>query len=319
MSHLHLAKKLRTHLSNNEVEHQLRRLMEFLGDSAQYINYEVKMSQRGQAGTRNMYGEDQMELDVLADKILEERLRAETSFGVKDFASEERGEIIRLNTNGMRGDSRYSVTTDPLDGSSLLDVNLSVGTIFGIHDGQLMDGRSGRESLAAAMYIVYGPETTLVYTSGQGTHEFVLNPVGHWVLMNESVQMQDKGKIYSPGALDESWTKEHAAFIQHLRVDKYKLRYSGALVADFNQVLMKGGGLFTYPGNVDKPEGKLRLLFELQPLAMIIEQAGGVATDGERSILEIVPEKLDQRSPIYIGSAAEVQLARKYISGEMGK
>lgn len=304
-------KTLRTHLSTNSIEHELRRLLDNLSGSAKYINSEIRKSVRGVTDGTNQFGERQLQLDILADQIIQGRLQPETSFGICDFASEEQGEIINLHPS--RG--RYSITVDPLDGSSLVDVNLSVGTIFGIHDGPLGEERSGRESLVAAMYVVYGPETSLVYATNQdGVHEFVLNPQGDWVLVRENIMIENKGKIYSPGGLRKEWTEEHAQFMADLEEQGYKLRYSGALVADFNQVLMKGGGIFSYPALQGKPNGKLRLLFELQPLSTIIERSGGAATDGVEHILDKTLRDIDERSPIYIGSKHEVELAGKYLA-----
>ena len=259
-----------------------------------------------------MYGEIQLELDTLADYIIQERLGFETSFKIKEFASEEKDHIIEFYTNG----GKYSITVDPLDGSSLIDVNLSVGTIFGIHSGKILNNKPGRESLVAAMYILYGPQTTLVYSAGKGTHEFVLNEVGSWVLSEENIRLDNKGKIYAPGGLRKDWLKEHDDFITELENEGYKLRYSGSFVADANQILMKRGGLFTYPQLKDKPNGKLRLLFELQPLAFIFENAGGYATNGLEDILNITVAELGQRSPVYLGSRYEVELAKKYFTHE---
>ncbi len=299
----------RTHLSNNNVEQELRRVLDNLAGSAKYIGETIRNSVRGLTGTQNIYGEDQATLDVLADTIIRERLQFETSFRVNALASEEQGQIVQIEADK----GRYSVTVDPLDGSSLLDVNLSVGSIFGVHEGGLLDQRTGRESLVAAMYVLYGPETTLVYTTGRGVHEFTLDTVGNWVLAQENLQMAGKGKIYSPGAKRSEWTVDHHNFIDDIEKQGHTLRYSGALVADVNHILKKGGGIFSYPAIQKKPEGKLRLLFELQPLAMIAEQAGGMATDGKEHILNLVPEQLDQRSPFYIGSHFEVDLANQYL------
>ncbi len=305
----YIKRVLRTHLSNNNVEQELRRVLDNLAGSAKYIGETIRNSVRGLTGTKNIYGEEQATLDVLADTIIRERLQFETSFHVQAIASEEQGQIVQL-----KGDTgRYSVTVDPLDGSSLLDANLSVGSIFGIHEGHLLDQRTGRESLVAAMYVLYGPETTLVYTAGQGVHEFTLDSVGNWVLAQENIQMQGRGKIYSPGGKRSEWTVNHSTFINDIEKQGHTLRYSGALVADVNHILKKGGGIFSYPALKEKPEGKLRLLFELQPLAMIVEQAGGTATDGKEHILNLVPEQLDQRSPIYLGSNFEVDLANQYL------
>ncbi len=207
----HIGRNLRTHLSNNQVEHGLRRLMDNLAGSAKYINSKIRKSARGLAGSINSYGEDQAKLDVFADSIVEERLNYETSFRVNELASEEKDRVVKGKSEG----GRYSVTVDPLDGSSLIDVNLSIGTIVGIHDGSLLDGKSARESLVAAMYMVYGPETTLVYSAGKGVHEFVLNPEGDWVLSRERVLMTESGSIYSPGGLKAEWTSEHTQFIEY--------------------------------------------------------------------------------------------------------
>lgn len=300
---------LRTHLSNNNVEQELRRVIDNLAGSAKYIGDVIRSSTHGLAGTKNIYGEEQATLDVLADTIIRERLQFETSFHVQALASEEQGQIVQLKADS----GRYSVTVDPLDGSSLLDANLSVGSIFGIHEGHLLDERTGRESLVAAMYVLYGPETTLVYTAGQGVHEFTLDGVGNWVLAQENLHLDGKRKIYSPGGKRSEWTTNHRDFINDIEKQGHTLRYSGALVADVNHLLKKGGGIFSYPAVQGKPEGKLRLLFELQPLAMIAEQAGGAATDGKEHILNLVPQQLDQRSPIYIGSHFEVDLAYQYL------
>lgn len=307
MSHTGIT--LRTYLSTHDVDHELRRLMDNVAGSAKYINRHIRGSVRGSVGTTNSSGDTQTRLDILADQILAERLEQESSFRVKQLASEERGEIVTLREDA----GRYSVAFDPLDGSSLIDVNLSIGTIVGIHDGPLLAGKTGRESLVAALYMVYGPQTTLVYTTGQGVHEFILNQEGDWMLEQEGIRMHQQGDLYSPGGLRTEWTPAHASFITALEAAGYKLRYSGALVADVNQLLLKGGGIFTYPGTRKKPAGKLRLLFELQPLAFIVEQAGGKATDGAQALLNLTPVTLEQRCPIYIGSSKEVIMAGEYL------
>jgi fructose-1,6-bisphosphatase I len=303
--------RLRTHFSSNKVEHQLRRLMDCLAQSAKVINYQIRKSIQGTADTMNIYNEQQQKLDIISDKIISEDLEEETSFGVCDIASEEQGEIVKLRQDS----GRYSVTVDPLDGSSLIDVNLAIGSIFGIHEGPLDNLRSGRDNLVAAMYVLYGPATYLVYTTKeQGTvHKFILDPrTGAWLLAEENIKVKDKGKIYAPGGLRSEWLGGHIAFIDELEKGGHKLRYSGALVADFNQILMKGGGLFSYPALRGKENGKLRLMFELQPLALIMENAGGLATNGTENILDLKPV-VDQRAPIYIGSKYEVEMAKNYL------
>ncbi|MAG60763.1 fructose-bisphosphatase class I [archaeon] len=311
--------RLRTHQSANvgeppeeRVEHQLRRLMACVADVTIDISEDLREVMRGYNGTQNTFGESQIKLDVLADHRLMKHLEQETSFQVRQLASEESDEIKTLST----GDGRYSVTFDPLDGSSVVDANFSVGTIVGFYEGDLLDGKPGRESLAGAMYVLYGPATTLVYAvPGEGAHEFVLRN-GRFILEKEHLQMQEQGKIYGPGANVNKWLPEHREFIKDIQRQGHRLRYSGALVADANHIFSKGGGIFAYPVLTDAPRSKLRLLFELQPLALIAEEMGGAATDGITPILDLVPKKLEERSPIYIGSRREVELAKEYLTGQ---
>ena len=297
---------LYTHLHRAGIPEDLRRLRMTLAITGKYIAATIGAANRKLAGTRNMYGEEQLELDKACDQIFISRLKE--SALVREFASEEQGQIITM----AKPEGRYSVTADPLDGSSLVDVNLAIGSIMGVHDGDLIIG--GPRNLVAAAYVLYGPLTTFVYTAGKGTHEFVLNPEGEFVLATENIRMREKGELYSIGALRGSWTPSHAKFVAQLEAEGYKLRYSGALVADVNLILLKGGGVFTYPASAKSPNGKLRLLFELEPLAFILEQAGGAATDGTQRILERKVDKLDARAPIYIGSTYEVTKAKDCLS-----
>jgi fructose-1,6-bisphosphatase I len=210
------------------------------------------------------------------------------------------------------GKEKYFVTADPLDGSSLVDTNLAIGTIIGIHQEAVL-GR-GRNSMVAALYITYGPLMTMVYSAGKGAHEFVLNREGEYVLSQENIAFNEKGSIYSPGGLRKECTPEHLKFLEYLEVEGYKLRYSGGFVPDINQILIKKGGIFTYPALKKEPQGKLRLLFELQPMAFIVEQAGGMATNGHEDILSLTATDLGQRSPIYIGSRFEVEKANEFLA-----
>jgi fructose-1,6-bisphosphatase I len=166
----------------------------------------------------------------------------------------------------------------------------------------------------AAMYIMYGPLITMVYAAGKGAHEFVLNREGEYVLSEDHILLKERGDIYSLGGLRSEWTPGHLKFVEYLENEGYKLRYSGGFVPDFNQVLIKRGGIFTYPALKKSPNGKLRLLFELQPMAFIIEQAGGMATDGKQDILSLRVENLNQRCPVYIGSRFEVEKAKEFLA-----
>jgi fructose-1,6-bisphosphatase I len=210
-----------------------------------------------------------------------------------------------------KGREKYIVTADPLDGSSLVDTNLAIGTIIGIHKTSIFS--RGKDSMVAALYITYGPLITMVYSAGKGSHEFVLNREGEYVLSQEHIMLDERGSIYSPGGLRKDCTDSHLKYLEYLESAGYKLRYSGGFVPDINQVLIKRGGIFTYPALKMSPRGKLRLLFELQPMAFIIEQAGGIATDGEDEILSLQVEDLEQRAPIYIGSRFEVEKAMEFL------
>jgi fructose-1,6-bisphosphatase I len=288
------------------VEIELRRLIWQIAVMGKYISAKIHESNRKLAGFRNIYGEEQLTLDRSADEILKNQL--EYSGFVREYASEEQESVIQIG----KGDEKYFITADPLDGSSLVDTNLSIGTIIGIHKESML--AEGRQTLAAATYITYGPLITMVYSAGKGTHEFVLNREGEYVLSEEDITLKDKGDIYSLGGLRKDWTPGHLKYIEFLEKEGYKLRYSGGFVPDINQVLIKRGGIFTYPALKKSPNGKLRLLFELQPMAFIIEQAGGKATDGKQDILSIKVENLNQRCPIYIGSSFEVDKAKEFLA-----
>ena len=296
---------LRRHMWMAGVETELRRLIWQIAVTGKYISAKIHESNRKLAGFKNMYGEEQLALDKSSDAILKNQLQF--SGFVREYASEEQDQIIQIG----KGQEKYFVTADPLDGSSLVDTNLAIGTIIGIHNGTMYG--KGRETMVAALYITYGPLITMVYSAGKGTHEFVLNREGEYVLSQENIRLREKGDNYSLGGLRKDWTPEHLRFVADLEAAGYKLRYSGGFVPDINQVLIKNGGVFTYPALRKSPQGKLRLLFELLPMAFLIEQAGGEATDGKRRILDIPVEEIGQRSPIYIGSRYEVEKARKYL------
>ncbi|HOK05869.1 MAG TPA: class 1 fructose-bisphosphatase [Syntrophales bacterium] len=297
---------LRRHMWMAGVELDLRRLIWQIAVTGKYISAKIHESNRKLAGFKNIYGEEQLALDKSSDEILKNQLQF--SGFVREYASEERDQVITIG----QGQEKYFVTADPLDGSSLVDTNLAIGTIIGIHNGTILG--KGRDTMVAALYITYGPLITMVYSAGKGTHEFVLNREGEYVLSQENIRLRDKGDIYSLGGLRRDWTEAHLKFVEYLEREGYKLRYSGGFVPDINQIVIKGGGIFTYPALRKSPEGKLRLLFELQPMAFLVEQAGGVATDGNNPILDIPVEKLGQRSPIYIGSRFEVETARAFLN-----
>lgn len=291
---------------NNHLYHvskapdNLRHLILDIARSAKYIQFALRTTQTGLAGTRNQFGEEQIKLDVLSDDIIQQHIRE--SRLVASYISEEQSAVIELNS-----DAPYSVVYDPLDGSSLVDVNFSIGTIFGIYPGKELIGRKPKEQVAA-LYVLYGPRTLLVYSSGNGVHEFLLDDVGEFVLLREYMGIADDAKNYSPGNLRAIKDNPgYAALMQTWLDEELTLRYSGAMVADVHHIFSKGQGVFTNVGGKKYPEGKLRLVFECGPLAYLAAQAGGSASDGTGSILEKTIESIDQRSPIIIGSKNEVE------------
>ena len=297
---------LRRHMWMAGVEQELRRLIWQIATVGKYISAKIHESNRKLAGFQNVYGEEQLDLDRISDEILKSQLQF--SGFVREYASEELEDIVKIGS----GKEKYIVTADPLDGSSLVDTNLAIGTIIGIHKESVLD--TGRNTMVAALYITYGPLITMVYSAGNGAHEFVLNREGEYLLSQEKIKLKEKGSIFSPGGLRRDWTPAHLKFVEQLEKDGYKLRYSGGFVPDINQVLIKGGGLFSYPALRKSPQGKLRLLFELQPMAFIMEQAGGRATNGKEDILALKVESVNQCSPVYIGSTAEVRMAGQFLS-----
>jgi fructose-1,6-bisphosphatase I len=258
--------------------------------------------------TRNTFGEEQMALDKYADAVFISGLK--NSRLVHYIATEEQEKIIEVD----HPKNNFGVVIDPLDGSSLIDVNLCIGSIIGIYPGHVLEKGA---KMVAALYILYGPLTLLTLTTGKGVHEFVLDDTGEFVLKEQDIKIPE-GKIYAPGALRKDYLPPHARWIEHLEHEGYKLRFSGCFVADVHQILHKGG-VFTYPGFKGKEKGKLRLLYEANPMGRIIYEAGGAISNGGTDILQITPEKIDQVTPIYIGGKKEIGLIEKYMTQKMIK
>lgn len=296
---------LRRHLREHEEDRDLTRVICEIATATRYVINAIRTGDLGVAGTSNLYGEQQLALDVLSDRILRKRLIH--SGVVSTIASEEVDEVISVNLNG-----KYAVAYDPLDGSSLVDVNLAVGTIVGIYRGD--DVMQRGRNLVAALYILYGPRATLVYSTGNGVHEFAMNALMEYTLVQENIRMQPSGSIYSPGGQRNKYTPGVEKFVVSMEERGAKLRYSGGFVPDINQVLIKGQGLFMYPHLQDLPKGKLRLLYELIPMAFLIEQAGGAASNGRERILDILPECIEHREPVFIGSKNDVEEAERLIA-----
>lgn len=300
---------LRRHLRSQKICDNLIHLICEIAEASKYVINAVRTGDLGVAGTSNLYGEEQLALDVLSDRILRKRLIH--SGVVCNIASEEMDEVYSAQADAP---GLYSVAYDPLDGSSLVDVNLSIGTIISIYKGCDVF-QVGRKQVAA-LYILYGPRVSMVYSVGNGVHEFTMNALMEYTLSRENIAMEPTGDIHAPGGLRKKYTPGTENFVSYLEAKGSKLRYSGGFVPDINQVLMKGKGIFLYPALTDSPKGKLRLLFELNPMAFLIEHAGGSASNGKMPILDVIPDSLDHREPVYIGCSEDVQKAVDFLANE---
>ena len=275
----------------------------------------------GAQGETNIQGEEQQKLDVVADRQF---IRVFESGGeICGIASEENDDFLAFDSEHAKN-GKYVVLFDPLDGSSNIDVNVSIGTIFSIYKRTSPRGslatledmlQPGTRQIAAG-YVLYGSSTMLVYTTGKGVNGFTLDPsIGEFCLSHPDMRTPETGRLYAmnEGNIDEcdQGVKDYIRFCQQVHPEAnrpYSGRYIGSLVADFHRNLIKGG-IYIYPATNQSPEGKLRLLYECNPLAMIAEQAGGMATTGSSRILEIQPEKLHQRVPFFVGSKKMVEKA----------
>jgi len=315
---------------------ELSRLLNDIGIASKIINREVNkaglVNILGDTGDINVQGEEVKKLDIYANEQL---IAALTSGGeVCVMGSEENEDIIEVECKGLHG-AKYVVLFDPLDGSSNIDVNASIGTIFSVYrrkteghgPGTLPDCLQKGVDQVAAGYVIYGSSTILVYSTGNGVNGFTLDPsIGEFCLSHPNIQTPKDGTIYS---LNEGNTSDFPEGVKHYvswckevnKEDKrpYSSRYIGSFVADFHRNLLKGG-IFIYPPTAKAPKGKLRLMYEVNPLGFIIEQAGGRATDGKHRVLELEPQSLHQRTPLFIGSENMVKQAEKFLEmAESGK
>ncbi len=277
----------------------------------------------GATGATNVQGETVQKLDVLANRIL---IRCVEAGGhVCVMASEENDDIIPIPAGYPHG--KYVLMFDPLDGSSNIDVNISIGTIFSIHRRKTASGpgtvedclQKGTEQVAAG-YVIYGSSTMLVYTMGDGVHGFTLDPmIGEFFLSHENLRLLPSAPTYSINEGNQSrWAPGVRKWVETLKSSAapggkpYGLRYVGTLVADFHRTLLRGG-IFAYPGDDKAPEGKLRLLYEAAPMAFIAEAAGGAASTGNQRILDLMPTSLHQRVPLFIGGKDDVRFAEEHL------
>ena len=263
--------------------------------SAIRIREAIENDDTGYSQNQNSTGDIQLKLDIKSDLIIEEEFATVKS--VKELASEEKEHVEVLNPDG-----RYLIGYDPLDGSSLADVNLSVGSIFGIYE-ENYDGNN----LKCAVYVVYGPRVEMVIaTKERGAEMFRLDSENKFNFIPKLV-LNEKGKLNAPGGTQKHWEPHHKEMIDDIFKDGYRLRYSGGMVPDLHQILIKGGGLFSYPGTSDVPKGKLRMTFEVFPFAFVFEQAGGAAIDGCKRILDLKPAHIHDTTPCFFGSKEEIK------------
>ena len=308
---------------------ELTHLLTHIGVAAKIVNKKVNKAGLvdilGKIGEINVQGEEQKKLDVFADEQFINALKA--CGECCGIASEENQEIITFDDE-MANDGKYIFCMDPLDGSSNIDVNVSIGTIFSIyrriskrgHKAQPEDFiQAGTEQVAAG-YIIYGSSTMLVITTGRGVNGFTYDPsIGEFCLSHPDIKTPEKGNIYSINEGNylkfPDGVKKFIKYCQEIEPTTnrpYSSRYIGSLVSDFHRNLLKGG-VFIYPETANAPNGKLRLIYECNPMSFIAEQAGAMATDGTQRILEIKPQDLHQRTPFYIGSKSMVELAEEFL------
>jgi fructose-1,6-bisphosphatase I len=309
---------------------EFSQLLRDIGLAARIVNREVNKAGLvdilGAHGSTNVQGESVQKLDIFANNQFIEALSVGGQVCV--IGSEENDDILPVETP-QSANAQYVVLMDPLDGSSNIDVNVSIGTIFSIYrrvspvgsPGTLEDCLQPGRKMLAAGYVIYGSSTMLVYTTGNGVNGFTLDPsIGEFMLSHPEIRIPSKCGIYST---NEGNTTKYSdgvrAYLRHVKGEgetpiakPYSSRYIGSMVADFHRNLLKGG-LFLYPSMTDAPDGKLRLLYECNPMAFIAEQAGGAATNGKENILDLQPQKLHQRTPLYVGNSSEVALLHSFL------
>ncbi len=308
---------------------ELSSLLNSIRLAAKVVNHEVNKAGLvdiiGAAGDTNIQGEDQQKLDVYAnDKFIQTLTKRNIVCGI---ASEEEDDFITINSQDENHQNKYVVLIDPLDGSSNIDVNVSVGTIFSIYRRvtpigtpvQLEDFLQKGSAQVAAGYVVYGTSTMLVYTTGVGVNGFTLNPaIGSFYLSHPDMQFPEDGTIYSVNEGNyihfPKGIKNYIKYCQEEEGDRpYTSRYIGSLVSDFHRNMIKGG-IYLYPQSSKNPNGKLRLLYECNPVAFLAEQANGKASDGHTRIMDIAPTELHQRVPFICGSKNMVDKAEEFMA-----
>ena len=273
-------------------EYKMQDIIKAIEEASIEIKELIETGDTGKSEQENSTGDTQLKLDIACDVIIERIFKQLPT--VKAIVSEEQESIINLNKDG-----EYLIAYDPLDGSSLVDVNLSVGSIYGIYKNEF-----NAKNIVASVYVVFGPRVEMVvtiddvkmYRLKHGKFEFIQNIV-----------LKQKGNLKAPGSTQSAWAPHHKQMVDDIFNDGYRLRYSGGMVPDLHQILLKGGGLFSYPGTTDRPKGKLRQLFEVFPFALAYEKAGGGAIDGHKRLLEVETTHIHDTAPCFFGSNEEIK------------
>jgi fructose-1,6-bisphosphatase I len=264
--------------------------------TAKRIKKAIDVKDIGYSQQSNSSGETQLQLDIQCDMIIEEEFSQVAS--IHTIASEEKENAMLLNENG-----KYFIAYDPLDGSSLVDVNLSVGSIFGIYEGEFAANK-----MVASCYVVFGPRVEMVFAHNK-TKLHLLQGENFEFL--KEIRLKEKGNLNAPGGTQQNWAPYHKEMVDSFFKEGYRLRYSGGMVPDLHQILLKGGGLFSYPSTSDKPDGKLRKLFEVFPFAFAYKTAGGEAIDGKIDLMELGCSHIHDTSPCFFGSKYEIERVKK--------
>ena len=269
----------------------MQEIIKAIEEASIKIKHLIETGDTGKSQSENSTGDTQLKLDIQSDEIIEESFSKLSS--VKAIVSEEQDSIKNINETG-----EYLIAYDPLDGSSLVDVNLSVGSIYGIYKNEF-----NAKNIIASIYVVFGPRVEMVVTTSDVKMYRLLNGEFKFI---QNIKLNEKGKLNAPGSTQNCWAPFHKKLIDDIFNDGYRLRYSGGMVPDLHQILLKGGGLFSYPGTTDRPKGKLRQLFEVFPFAKKKKKAGGAAVDGEKRVLEVPTTHIHDTTPCFFGSNIEI-------------
>lgn len=284
----------------------MQTLIETLYSLAPKVSELIILGETSYTSSTNQSGDTQLALDVKSDLLIQEELTSLQC--IKAIFSEEKEEIIQINPQG-----KYLVAYDPIDGSSLIAGNLSVGSIFGIYK----DSFEGKNLIASA-YILYGPRLEIVIATQKDTPPIHkrYNPTNQSWSEATPLSLSPQGSLNSPGGTQKNWTPYHKKMVESLFAQGYRLRYSGGMVPDLHQILTKGGGLFSYPATSDAPHGKLRKLFEVFPFAFIFECAGGEAIDGYQRLLDLPISHSHESTQCFFGSKEEIQIVKETYRGQ---